>query len=534
MDNVFFRIIASVFTSCFFCACTWKLLGAIQQSGYNSRVFWRWARRKDNLFYNRLCVYALCVALSTTVTALCFSFLGTRVALLMSALPFVACSICFCYADRKFALKVPIQKTGRLWRLFATYALFVACVSYFWIAFLAFLAKWNGSELYALVSFAPFALLVLLLPILLYAANAVEGVFEKLRNEKFVKGAGQVLDECEIIRIGIVGSYGKTSVKNILKGILLEKYSVVETPASYNTPIGLAKTVFSPAFSDKQVLIAEMGARHKGDIKQLCDLVKPDYAIFTGICAQHMQTFGSLENVWEAKKEIFGSGAKVVCGNNLRARVQADETIEKKKVLFAEAVSVKDVCLQATETSFTLCAGQEEFLIKTKLLGGAAVENILLAATLAYEMGVSGAEIAKGIEKLDYIPHRLQLMERDGVYILDDAYNCNPKGAEESLAALARFSSRKCVITPGIIECGVLEEEINGKLGEQLADGGFDKIILVGDTLVGAVKSGYETAGGNAANIEVVKTLDEAVGLFLAWMKKGDALLFLNDLPDVY
>ena len=354
MDNLLFRIIASVLTSGVFCACSWKMLGAMQQSGYRGVVFWRWMKKKENMLFNRLCVLALCLALSTTVTALCFSFLGTRAALCISALPFLACVVSFCYADRKFALKVPAKWTGRLWRLLAMFALFVACVGYIVISVLAFLAKWNGSQLYALIAYAPFAIMPMLLPILLRAANAFVGIFENARNKRFVKRAGRVLADTKIIRVGIVGSYGKTSVKNILKTLLLEKYTVVETPASYNTPMGIAKTVFSPEFADKQVLIAEMGARKAGDIAELCELVAPDYAIFTGVCEQHIETFGSLEKVWNAKKEIFVGNAKVVCGNGLRDYVVQDASIDKQRAIFADALAATDIVFGATETTFTL------------------------------------------------------------------------------------------------------------------------------------------------------------------------------------
>ena len=172
--------------------------------------------------------------------------------------------------------------------------------------------------------------------------------------------------------------------------------------------------------------------------------------------------------------------------------------------------------------------------MKTPLLGRAAVENITLAVTLAKEMGLTVEEIEKGLKTITPIPHRLQLLESDGVYILDDGYNCNPVGAKEAIEALGRFEGRKCIVTPGIVECGILEETINGVLGEEIARAKFDKVILVGDTLVGAVKDGYVTAGGEIDALASAQTLEDVKGLLAEWTKKGDAVLFLNDLPDVY
>lgn len=528
MGEVWIRIVASLVSACLFCVGTFSSLGAMQQAGYKNGGFWRWLKRKGNLYYNRLAVFALCLALSTTVVSLCFSFLGTRWALVCSSAPFFVLTFLFLAVDSKYALKVQTKRTGRIKRLFTVYLLLTACTAYIFIAVLYFLSKWNGSDLYGLVAYAPFAILPVLLPLLLCLANAITGVFENARNRKFVKRAGQVLDETEITRVAIVGSYGKTSVKNILCTLLSQKYAVVETPASYNTPVGIAKTVFSDAFQGKEILIAEMGARKRGDIEELCDLVKPDYAIFTGVCQQHIQTFGSLDGVWEEKSKIFGSAKTVVCGESLRERASGFEN-----ACFANG-EIKEVELKAAETRFTLCVDGQEKRISVKLLGNAAIENISLAVSLCVRLGLTMDEIANGLEKLQPIPHRLQLMENGGVYILDDGYNCNPRGAKEGIAALARFDGRKCIVTPGIVECGVLEESINEALGGEIAAAGLDKVILVGDTLVGAVKTGYKNAGGDEEKLSIARSLEKAKEELSGWIQVGDAVLFLNDLPDVY
>lgn len=120
------------------------------------------------------------------------------------------------------------------------------------------------------------------------------------------------------------------------------------------------------------------------------------------------------------------------------------------------------------------------------------------------------------------------------MYILDDGYNCNEKGAAEAIAALQRFDGGKCIVTPGIVECGVLEEEINRALGKRIAEAGLDRVVLVGETLVGAVKSGYVSAGGDESKLFAEKTLCSAKDRLTEWVQAGDAVLFLNDLPDVY
>ncbi len=537
MDEVLQRIVATLLCTTLFCMASVKSAGAMQQSGYKGGRFLSWLSAKENMLFNRLCVLALCLALTCGISALCFSFLGVKAALLVSAVPFIGLMLCYLTADRKYALKVQVQWTSRLKRLFVLYAFLVACVTYILIAVLGFLSKVNGSQTYALIAYVPFALSVILLPFLLALAAVMIAPFENARNAKFVKRAGQVLDETKIIRVAVVGSYGKTSVKNILKTILEEKFSVVATPQSYNTPMGIAKTVLSPAFADKQVLIAEMGARGAGDVQELVDLVKPDFAVFTGVCEQHINTFGSVENAFYEKSAVVRGEAFCVCGESLLERMQAafEEEFLQESVVFAGLKNVENLQLLPTRTQFTLVLGEERVDVDTALLGEHAAENIALAAVLAYEaLGVSAQEIAQGVAKLQPIPHRLQLLESGGAYILDDAYNSNIVGAKQALDALARFEKGRCVVTPGLVECGMLEERLNGELGAYIAKTQPQKVILVGQTLVCAVKRGYENAGGDKDALVCVKTLEDAKPHVAEFLGEGDCVLFLNDLPDVY
>ncbi len=151
---------------------------------------------------------------------------------------------------------------------------------------------------------------------------------------------------------------------------------------------------------------------------------------------------------------------------------------------------------------------------------------------MAFKLGLSKEEIAEGIAKLDYIPHRLQPVERLGVIILDDAYNANIRGAAAALDVLRLFEGRKIVVTPGLVELGILEEKENKMLGARLV--GVDRVILVGATLVTAVKNGYLEAGGDAQKLTVVPSLEKAQELLETELKEGDTVLFLNDLPDIY
>ncbi len=176
--------------------------------------------------------------------------------------------------------------------------------------------------------------------------------------------------------------------------------------------------------------------------------------------------------------------------------------------------------------------GGESVRITTKLLGKHSAENIALAAAVAFKLGMTLPEIKQAAEELDYIGHRLQLIKSGDINILDDGYNSNVKGASAALEVLKSFKGRKIVVTPGLVELGVLEEEENRALGEKLV--GLDFVILVGDTLVAPVKEGYISGGGEAQKIKTVPNLGAAQNELKGILSPGDTVLFLNDLPDFY
>ncbi|MBE7094092.1 MAG: hypothetical protein E7367_05380 [Clostridiales bacterium] len=529
-----FRAVACLLCACFYFAATAKLVGVMQQGGYKAKKFLRWYGQERNAYFSRMLFWSVLSLAATALFIFVFYFLHEVPAMALGGIPFFGFAVLFFWVDKKFALKVQAKKSGRWARLCVAYCILIAVVAFGLICLCSLLDPLLSMAYGWLraMRFLPLCFLPLLLPYILLLANAITAPFENARNRKFIKRAGQVLDESEMIKIGIVGSYGKTSVKNILHTLLLEKYSVAVSPASYNTPIGVAKTVFSDGFEKAQVAIFEMGARQEGDIKELCELVKPDYILFTGVCAQHIQTFGSEEAVFRAKCEALFSTAKtVVCGKSLEDRIAKVYPEQAAKCVFAR--KGKDVELRATETAFTLALNSGEVAVKTALLGEGAVENISLAACLAEQLGLTRDEIARGVEKLQPVEHRLQLTKENGVYILDDAYNCNIKGAKAAIAALCRFEQKKYVITPGIVETGVLHSEINGELGCVLAGAGIDLIVLVGETQARVIEKAYLQAGGEAEKLIVLPSLEKAVEIISGKLSAGDCILFMNDLPDV-
>lgn len=519
------KIIESAACAVVFCAllapCGLKLLGALQTLGYSGGRTCKWTVKKGNVIYARYGLLAFLCALACAVLGLCFSFAG-QYAATVGFLAYPLFFALYLVADKKKALRSPYAFTPRFKRLFAVYTVILLVVTYFSVTLLNYADYVWGNGVFMLVRYAPLAVLPLLMLPLALLANGICSLYEIPHNRKFVKKAQAKLKGSPIKVVGITGSYGKTSVKHILAAILSEKYRTLPTPSSHNTPMGLALTINGADVENYDIFIAEMGARHVGDIAELCEICPPDYSVITGICPQHLESFGSVENIVRAKGEILS-----YTKNKAIIAPDCAEYFKGENIAIADCAS--DIVCDCTGCAFTLTLGGKSAKVRTKLLGAHSAQNIALAAKVAFELGMGLEEIAKAVGKLDYIEHRLQLTVNNGVYILDDGYNSNIKGAADALEVLKSFPAAKTVVTPGLVELGVLEESENYNLGAKLV--GFDRVILVGDTLITPVKRGYLENGGDAEKLFIKPTLTEAQKALS--LKSGDAVLFLNDVPDI-
>ena len=515
--------------------CARRLFGALQQTGYDGKSYARWTRRKGNMVYSRYILLAFLIVLAMLVLGICFTFTGEWAAYIALA-PVPAFVAVYCFADRR-ALKVPLVFTRRVGRIFACFAVFLFVFTFALALACNAAAYYAAAELVSHLRYLPFAAVPLVLPVFVRLAAAAERPYATRRNKKYVAAAKEKLASAACVKVGITGSFGKTSVKNFLAAILSERHKVVMTPASYNTPVGIAKAVEGADLTEAAYFLAEMGARHKGDIAELCGLVQPDHCILTGVCAQHTETFGSLSAVLEAKSEILrgtkAGGVAVVGIDENTARLPlASFPLRCVRVGEEEETGARNIRLGTDGTDFTLRLGGVACEAHTCLLGRHNAHDLALAAAMAYSLGMSREEILHGIAQAGYVPHRLQPVQSGGVTVLDDAYNANIEGAACALEVLRLFAGGKYAVTPGIVELGILEEQENRALGERLA--GLDGVVLVGETLILPVKEGYLAAGGAPEKLHIVPTLAAAQTFLERTLKEGDAVLFLNDLPDIY
>ncbi|MCL2061725.1 MAG: UDP-N-acetylmuramoyl-tripeptide--D-alanyl-D-alanine ligase [Firmicutes bacterium] len=452
MIDTIFRIAFTVLASAVLTGASFKMFQIFQLSGYRTRGVYNWFKA------TKLDYLARYFALGFLSFIAIFVFIGSFGSFpityyIGSFIFFGLCAMFILISFKSGAQsKTPLKLTKRVWRLIITSAILHAALVYGLLMFGTLLPKID----YAFACVAAF-----LIPFTVTAAHYILLPIEILIQNSFKKQAAQKLSQNpQLIKIGITGSFGKTTAKNIVAAMLEKKYKVYATPASYNTPMGIAKSVNSGGLQDAQVFVAEMGARYVGDIAELAHIVKPQYGILTGIGTQHLETMGSGENIAKTKYELIeslpNSGCAFFNGDNEKS-VELFTGCTKEKILCgAETVSgasvtYKNAKMQNKGSVFTLIADGREIEITTVLLGKHIPGLIALCAAAALKLEVSLEEIAAACAELKPVPHRLQLIDRGDTLILDDAYNANAEGARNALEVLSQLDGTRIIITPGLV-----------------------------------------------------------------------------------
>ena len=432
--------------------------------------------------------------------------------------------------SHKEVVKKPLVVTARIKRLLCTITLIYLIMIYFSY-------KLNINVYLILTILAYFQYFIALL------AVKVNKPVEKCVFLKFKHMALKKLNSMNNLKVvGITGSYGKTSSKNILNEILNVKYNSITTPKNLNTPYGLIITINNHLDKFDNVFIAEMGAYKIGEIKELCDLVKPKYGILTRIGKAHMELFGSQENIQKGKFELIESlpsdGVAVL---NSDDPLQVNYNLKNKvKVLWigidndadfkASNINVSNI---GTTFDLIIKGDKNKYKFETKLLGYANIYNILAAIALGYEFGININQLQSAVKSVKPIEHRLELKKNGDIYYIDDAYNSNPVGSKMALDVLNLMPGKKIIVTPGMIELGSIEDEENTIFGENIADV-CDEVILIGDKQTKAIQKGLKNKKYDEKHIYILEDVIDAFDLIKKLKAKDTYVLLENDLPDVF
>lgn len=429
---------------------------------------------------------------------------------------------------RIFGKKKPLHFTTRVKRMFATNFVLVVLII---VSATICMGFDHAAGVLTFVTGAQVLTIIL--------ANAINKPAEAAVKQHYINDAKRILESCDNLTIiGITGSYGKTSMKFYLQELLEPSFNVLVTPESYNTPMGIVKTIRESLTPAHEIFICEMGARYVGDIKEICDIVHPDHGVITSIGPAHLMTFGSLENTQKTKFELadalpaggklfLNADSELVAGQ-LDARKAAG--INDNAILFSgKDAEIKSVTSTGTDFAF----GGADF--HTRLVGEHNVINIVGALTVAHEFGARFDSLRTPVRKISSVPHRMELKKHGEVTIIDDAFNSNPVGSKAAVETLALFDGVRIMVTPGMVELGEAEDDYNYKFGTYAAPC-CDWIVLVGKSHTAPIKQGALDAGFPSEKIKVYNSFEEAINFAYTIPRDGKQAFILleNDLPDNY
>ena len=389
-----------------------------------------------------------------------------------------------------------------------------------------------------------FAIMVLLLPFFVLIANIINRPIEKLVFLHFKRLATTKLNSMTSLKkIAITGSYGKTSCKNALNDILNVKYNSFATEKSFNTMNGLMISINNKLDKFTDIFIAEMGAFKRGEIKEKCDFIRPEYGILTTIGTAHLESFGSRENIQKAKFELIDSlpdsGIAVL---NMDDEYQTSYNIKSncKRVWVSTKnksadVYAHDIKLSNKGTTFvvTFKDSKKNVTLETKLLGFHNIYNIIEAVALAYNLGLDTEEIKQGVKRIATIEHRLELKKYMDINIIDDAYNSNPVGSSMAVDVLGMMDGKKIIVTPGMIELGEEQYNYNMEFGRHIAKV-CDEVILVGEEQTKPILDGLKKEKYPEKKIHILNDVKDAFPLMRKLSDKVTYVLLENDLPDIF
>lgn len=504
-------------------------LTMLQQNSYRNERYTRWlSTSQDTTSVMRLVSGAAALAALSTLS----------VPLVTVGLVAIV-SIVNIFKLAGMEYKKPLVMTKRATRNFCTMSALAVAV----LAFTMWICMANNHSL-DIVAVA--ALLIYCFShVFTLLANALLKPIEKHINDRYYNEAKSIISSIpELTIVGVTGSYGKTSTKHYLHRILSEKYDVLMTPGSFNTTLGVIRTIRENLKPYNDVFIVEMGAKQPGDIKEICDLVHPTIGIVTAVGEQHLESFKTIENVQRTKFELVDSlpadGLAVI--NNDFPYV-ANRKVENVKCLrytingkCSADYHAHDISYSRNGTSFSILTPEGECLpFTTRLVGECNVSNLMTAIIVALRLQIPVDKIRYAIAGIEQVEHRLNMKHTPGgITIIDDAFNSNPTGSGMALDVLKMMTGgRRIIVTPGMIELGDRQAELNKAFGAKIASCA-DIAVVVGEYNRDAIVSGIESAGNDGPELKTVDSFNEAQQFLATTLRPGDTILYENDLPDTF
>ena len=436
--------------------------------------------------------------------------------------------------------KKPLKITARVWRIIATGSILMLLIAGLGSFFLGA----NGLMLLSqiagwLLTFNLFAYVVMLL------ANEINKPMENSIRLGFINDARRIVKESPSLDvIGVTGSYGKTSTKHALNAILSEQFNTLMTPESYNTPMGITITIRNYLKPIHSKFIAEMGAYKVGEINELCEIAYPKYGVLTSVGPQHLETFKTIDNVKQTKFELIeylpedGIGFINIDDENIRDYYE--NKFSGKCTVYTYGIEREadyragDIVGSEKGTTFNVTfrdGSVHQF--QTKLLGRHNIYNTVASIALGNELGIPVEKMKVAVRKMKPVTHRLELRRNGNFTIIDDAFNSNPVGSKMALEVLGQMNGKRIVLTPGMVDLGTAQYELNKAFGTYMKDT-CDHVILVGKKQTEPIQEGLKEVGFPEERVTVAENLTEAFKVMYEVVEPGAFVLIENDLPELF
>lgn len=337
-------------------------------------------------------------------------------------------------------------------------------------------------------------------------------------------------------KIAIAGSYGKTTMKELLNTVLSEGLKVAATPANKNVSVSHAQFA-KKLDGDEDVLIIEYGEGAPGDVARFAKLTHPTHAIITGLSPAHLDQYKTLK---AAGQDIF-SVAEYLKGKNVYINTDSTETkpfikpnfhsFSNKEALGWKAV---DVETDLAGTRFSLEKGKKSIPLESKLVGSHQVGFLAFVAAFALDLGLTEKQVQAGIAKTEPFEHRMEPYQLAGAWIIDDTYNGNLEGIRAGTQLLKDLSAtRKIYVTPGLVDQGEENERVHVAVGKLIADAKPDLVVLMKNSVTDFIKEGLDKANFTGELLIEGKPLDFYTNL-THFVASGDLVVMQNDWTDNY
>lgn len=363
-----------------------------------------------------------------------------------------------------------------------------------------------------------------------------ETIIQRPKERKQIALATQKATTIKAHKIAVAGSYGKTSMKEMLLAVLSVGRNVRATPGNKNTLAGNSQFI-NDLSGQEDIVIFEFGESHVGDVDKLCQLTGPQLGIITGVSEAHLDTFGSKENLVGTIYELVDYLGDDAVYKNADSEYIRDHIVGSDKLAYSKSGvngwKVSEVEASLEGIKFTAQKADHLLHLSSRLIGEHHIGPLMACVDIAHKFGLSDEQVVNGVAQTTPFEHRMQPYKLHGATVIDDTYNGNPAGIYSGLALLKQAPARRRVyVTPGLVGLGEESAEIHKAIGQEIGRSA-DVVVLMKNSTTPFLRQGIES-GEFKGTLMIVEEPLEFYQNLDQFVAAGDVVLMQNDWTDNY